>query len=223
MESQSSWFPFQLCLCTWPFKKSCRESQRNSLSVWQSCEPDCRNATGALPMPFKKTTWLHETTAAFELLFWPLALLGIGCFSSRAEIIFFSWRVLENKQKSFCLCQSNLSLLLTVVCHLAVFNVWGVFSSNTLMGNWGHGEKEQLVQDHTAGNWQSEKLRPNPRLCLQSRDGRSYSFQARLALNLAKQGNLFLVRCFPTIQLGNIFFSNAAFPQWILAWLLLGA
>lgn len=69
MESQSSWFLFQLCLCTLPFKKSCRETQRNSLSVWQSCEPDCRNVTGALPMPFKEATWLHETTAAFELLF----------------------------------------------------------------------------------------------------------------------------------------------------------
>lgn len=100
--------------------------------------------------------WLHETTAAFELLFCPLAVLGIGCFSSRADIIFFffskgSYRI---SKSLFCLCQSNLSLLITVVCHLAVFNVWGVFSSNTPVGNWGHGEKEQLVQDHTAGNWQ---------------------------------------------------------------------
>lgn len=42
------------------------------------------------------------------------------------------------------------------------------------------------------------------------------------SLNLAKQDHLVLVQCFLTIQLGNIFF-NAAFPQWILAWLLLGA
>lgn len=158
------------------------------------------NAAGALLMPFTGATWLHDTAAAFELLFCPLALLGIGCLSSRAQIIFFPKGFYRISKSLFSLCQSNLSLLITVVCHLAVFNVWGVFSSNTPVGNWGHGEKEQLVQDHTAGNWQSKELRPNPR------HGSSYSFQARLTLNLTKQGHLVLVQCFLTIQLGNIFF-----------------
>lgn len=169
--------------------------------MWQSYEPDCRNA-------------LHRNNVAawHNCSLWAAVLppgsVGDGCLSSRAEIIifFFPKGFYRISKSLFCLCQSNLSLLITVVCHLAVFNVWGVFPSNSPVGNWGHGEKEQLVQDHTAGNWQSKKLRPNPRLCLQSRDGRSCSFQARLILNLAKQDHLFLIQCFLTIQLGNTFF-----------------
>lgn len=86
-------------------------------------------------MPFTATTWLHGANAALELLFCPLALLGIGWLSSRAEIIFFPKGLDRISKSLFCLYQSNLSLLITVVCHLAVFNVWGVFSSNTPVGN----------------------------------------------------------------------------------------
>lgn len=86
-------------------------------------------------MPFSGAMWLQDTTAAFELLFCPLALLGVGCLSSRAQIIFFPKEFYRISKSLFCLCQSNWSLLITVVCHLAVFNVWGVFSSNTPMGN----------------------------------------------------------------------------------------
>lgn len=181
-------------------------------------------------MPFKETRQLYETTWVLELLFCPLAVFLICCLSSRSEIFFFSFfeGCYRISKSLFYLCQSNLSLLTTVVCHLMSLMLGVFFLSILHLGNWGHGEKEQLARDHTAGNWQSKKLSPSPRLLSQSWDGKLYGFQARLLLNLAKRGNLFLVQCFLTIQLGNIYiFLNTASPPvnfgMLIAWCIAGA
>lgn len=122
----------------WAWMQECYRSssaalQRNNVAAWNNC-----SLWAAVLPPGSVGGWL---------LFW----------QSRNNLLGFFLKGLSEISKSlFCLCQYNLSLLITVVCHLAVFNVWGVLSSNTPVGNWGHGEKEQLVQDHTAGNWQQE-------------------------------------------------------------------